>query len=70
VACLEYQKGEILPFRSGGSHYSHFPTEDEIENASFFDASIFNPTVQSENGKLSRNVKPCLRYNITGIWFY
>ena len=40
------------------------------ENASFFDASIFDPIFQSENGKLSRNVKPCLRYNITGIWFY
>ena len=45
-------------------------TENEIENASFFDASIFDPIFQSENGKLSRNVKPCLRYNLTGIWFY
>ena len=61
---------ETVPFRSGGSHYSHFLTENEIENASIFDASIFDPTFLSENGKLSRNVKPCLGYNLTGIWFY
>jgi len=62
---------ERLPFRSSSSHYSHFLTENEIENASFFDARIFDPIFQSENGKLSRNnVKPCLRYNLTGIWFY
>ena len=36
----------------------------------FFDASIFHPISQSENGKLSHNVKPCLRYNLPGIWFY
>ena len=40
-----------------------FLTENERENASFFNASIFDPIFQSENGKLSRNVKPCLRYN-------
>ena len=40
-----------LPFRSCGSHYSHFLTENEIESASFFDASIFDPIFQSENGK-------------------
>jgi len=61
---------ERLPFRSSGSHYSHFLTENEIENASFFDGSIFDPIFQSENGKLSRNVKSCLRYNLTGIWLY
>jgi len=53
--------GERLPFWSSGSHYSRFLTENEIENASFFDASIFDPVFQSENGKLSHNVKPCLR---------
>ena len=62
---LVVDKPESLPFRSSGSHYFHFLTENEIENASIFDA-IF----QSENGKLSHNVKPCLRYNLTGIWFY
>jgi len=61
---------ERLPFRSGSSHYCHFLTENERENASFFNASIFRSIFQSENGKLSRNVKLCLRYNITGMWFY
>jgi len=61
---------ERLPFWSSGSHYSHFLTENETENASFFDASIFNPIFESENGKLSHNVKPYLRYISTGIWFY
>jgi len=37
---------ERLPFWISGSHYSHFLTENEIENASFFDASIFNPIFQ------------------------
>jgi len=23
-----------------------------------------------KNGKLSCNVKPCLGYNVTGMWFY
>jgi len=61
---------ERLHFRSSGSYYSHFLTENETENASFFDASIFDPIFQSESEKLSRNLKPCLRYNLTGIWFY
>jgi len=64
---MELFPRERLPFRS---HYSHFLTENEIENASFFDASIFGPTFHSENGKQSRNAKPCLRYNLTGNWFY
>jgi len=42
---------ERLPFWSSGSYYSHFLTENEIENASFFDTSIFDPIFQSENGK-------------------
>jgi len=48
----------------------HFLTENEIENASFFDASIFSPIFQSGNLKLSHNIKPCLGYHVTGIWFY
>ena len=42
----------------------------EQQYTNCFHASIFDPTFQSENGKLSRNVKPCLRYNLTSIWFY
>ena len=61
--------GERLPFRSGSSHYSHFLIENERENASFFSVSIFHAIFQSENGKLSRNIKPCLRYKVTGMWF-
>jgi len=67
---LSKLKSERLPFWSGSSHYSHFLTENERENASFFNASIFHPIFQSENGKLSRNIKPCLRYNVTGMWLY
>jgi len=37
---------ERLPFWSRGSHYSNFLTENDIENASFFDASIFDPIFQ------------------------
>jgi len=48
-----------------------FFTENEIKNASFLDASMFNPMFQSENGKLCHSVKPCLEYDdVTGIQFY
>jgi len=45
-------------------------TENEMENARFFDASIFDPIFQSENRKLSHNIEPCHRYDVTGIPFY
>jgi len=37
--------GNRLPFWSSSSHYSHFLTENKIENASFFDSSIFDPSL-------------------------
>jgi len=47
--------------RIGTQKIPHFLPENEIKYASFFDASIFDHIVQSENGKQSGNEKPFLR---------
>jgi len=42
-------------------------TENEKEHARFLMPASSIPYFSQ---KMGRNVKPCLRYNVTGIWFY
>ena len=49
--------------------YFHFMTENDIENASFLRPASSITYSSPENGKQSHNIKPCLRYHVTGIWF-
>jgi len=51
--------------------YTPFTRYNRLSNRlhNWFDKPV-DTTFQSENGKLSCNLKPCLRYNLTGICFY
>jgi len=58
---LDFLKGPPRIFNS------HFLTENEIENGTFLMPASSVPYFSQ---KMGCNVKPCLRYNLTGIWFY